>query len=196
MFEFNPKLLLFIPATVIFYKLLNQKEEVNEEDPYPYFEYQKNFQRSLTYNRFEKPKLPNRKLKTRKKLFKIMDDSIKNREVKEILNNIIDKVVVQEEKRELKKLIMKQKEKERQAAEEKKKINNISYLSYFNISRFISRNYQNDNIEKQFEKVDLSSDGSFDKLSDISKISEFSKISKISQISQNSEFSKIDEEIK
>jgi len=69
---------------------------------------------------------------------------------------------------------------------EKKKLKCVSYLSYFNISRFISRNYQNDNIEKQFEKVDLSSDGSFDKLSDISKISEFSKVS----------IPKIDEEIK
>jgi len=176
MFEFNPKLLLFIPVTVVFYKLLSQKEEVNEE-PYPYFEYQKKFQRSLKELNFEKPRLPNRKLKTRKKLFKIMDDSIKNREVKEILNNIIDKVVENCEKE-------KKQVEEKEEKEEKEKKNNVSYLSYFNISRFISRN------DEKFEKVDLSSDGSYDKVSDISKFSDFSKISKMS------EFSKIDEEIK
>jgi len=187
MFEFNPKLLLFIPATVIFYKLLSQKEEVNEEEPYDYFKYQNAFQKSLTLNRnFEKPRLPNRRLKSRKKLFKIMDDSIKNREVKEILNNIITVVVNEEirrQKEEKKEIIRQAEEKEK---EKKEKEKNVSYLSYFNISRFISRN----NDEIKFEKVDLSSDGSYDKVSDISKISEFSKISKIS------EFSKIDEEIK
>ena len=46
MFEFNPKFLLFIPATVIFYKLLNQKEEVNENLSYDYFKYQQEFQKS------------------------------------------------------------------------------------------------------------------------------------------------------
>lgn len=182
MFEFNPKFLLFIPATVIFYKLLNQKEEVNENLSYDYFKYQQEFQKSLTYNKhilkFKKPRLPNRKLKTKKKLFQIMDDSIKNREVEEILNNIIDKVIEKSEKKIIEK-------------EKKEKKKNISYLSYFNISRFISINN-----DENFEKVNLSSDGSYDKVSDISKNSDFSKISKISEFSKFSEFSKIDEEIK
>ena len=50
MFEFNPKLLLFIPVSVVFYTLLSQKEEVNiEKKKYPYFENEKKFRKSLSY---------------------------------------------------------------------------------------------------------------------------------------------------
>jgi tRNA C32,U32 (ribose-2'-O)-methylase TrmJ len=180
MFEFNPKLLLFIPVTVVFYKLLSQKEEVNEKKKeekkeYPYFENEKRFRDSLllTYKPFERPKLPIRKKKTKKKLFKIMDDSIKDREVKKILYNMIEEVVKKSEieMKKNKKIIKKEKK-------------DISYLSYFNISKLIYHN------EEKFEKVDLSSEGSYDrvsKMSDLSKMSEFSKISL-------TEFTKISEE--
>jgi hypothetical protein len=152
-FEFNPKLLLVIPASVIFYKLLSKKEEVNNnEASYPYFKNQKIFEKSLIdYKKmFEKPKSP------KTKLFKIMDDSIQNKTVKKILANIIDDVVKKTEEKEV-----------------LKDVKNISYLSYFNISKMIYSN------EGEFEKVDLSSEGSYDrisKMSDFSKISEFSKI--------------------
>ena len=111
MFDFNPKLLLFIPATVIFYKLLSQKEEVNEEE-----EKNDNFQKSLTFKqysdliKFEKPKLPNRKMKTRNPTFKIMDD-----EIKKILSDMIDKIVEKKEKEE------KEEKKEKEEKEEKEK---------------------------------------------------------------------------
>ena len=168
MFDFNPKYLLVIPATVIFYKLC-QKEEINV---YPYFEHRKTFNKSLEYQKilFEKPKLPPRRLKTRNKLFKIMDNEIKEREVKAILYNIIDEIV----------------EKPKKKIEKKIEKKNTSYLSYFNISKFMRS--KNDDLEK----VSISSDGSYDKVSENSKFSDFSKISEFSKISDFSKISEID----
>ncbi len=168
MFDFNPKYLLVIPATVIFYKLC-QKEEVNIYYPSVYDKYEYND--SLKYNKisFEKPRLPHRRLKTKQKLFEIMDNEIKKREVKTILYNIIDQIVENPKKEEKK--------------EEKK---DTSYLSYFNISKFMRS--KNDDLEK----VSISSDGSYDKVSENSKFSDFSKISEFSKISDFSKISEID----
>ena len=156
MFDFNPKYLLVIPATVIFYNLC-QKEEVNI------------YNDSLKYKEisFEKPRLPpHRRLKTKQKLFEIMDNEIKKREVKTILYNIIDQIVENPKKEEKKE-------------EKKKEKKDTSYLSYFNISKFIRSRNDND-----LEKISISSDGSYDKVSENSKFSEFSKISEFSKFSE------------
>jgi hypothetical protein len=63
---------------------------------------------------------------------------------------------------------------------------NTSYLSYFNISKFMRS--KNDDLEK----VSISSDGSYDKVSENSKFSDFSKISEFSKISDFSKISEID----
>jgi hypothetical protein len=158
MFEFNPKLLLFIPASVIFYKLLSQKEEVNE---YPFCKYRKSLtfieRKQIEYN-IKMIKERKEKMENRQKLLKIMKDEILEREMKLILNEMIGQVIINVEKEKLKKEKLKK---------EKLKLgllSSVSYLSYFNISKFIHKSIYPSEFEKEFEHIDLSSDDSYEKI--------------------------------
>ena len=150
MFEINPKLLLFIPASVIFYKLLSQKEEVNVQS----IDQKKiisNIKKTDDIKRIEYF-LKKQKEEIKKKLLKIMKDEILEREIKSMLNGMIDQVIINVEKEKLEKEKL---EKEKLEKEKLGLLASCSYLSYFNISKYMKRS-------NDFGKIDLSSDDSYE----------------------------------
>ena len=155
MFEINPKLLLFIPASVIFYKLLSQKEEVNVQS----IDQKKiisNIKKTDDIKRIEYF-LKKQKEEIKKKLLKIMKDEILEREIKSMLNGMIDQVIINVEKEKLEKEKLEKEKLEKEKLEKEKLglLASCSYLSYFNISKYMKRS-------NDFGKIDLSSDDSYE----------------------------------